>query len=272
MFDVSQRAISILSKVSCIACEDTRHSGILLKRLNIKNTLISFHQHNTKKRLTEIIKKLQTGESIALISDAGLPGISDPGEELVIEAKKLNIKTICIPGPCAAVTALVSSGIPTNRFCFEGFLPAKQKDRNEIILKIAKENRTTILYESRYKLIKLLDELSKACGEERPIQIARELTKLHEEFIGNNIGNVRKYFKENEPRGEFTIVLGPKVDRYNKEEISNIEVLEEMKSLINKGYSFSRAAKHLSEQTGLPKRHLYSLLHKEISSDNIYKE
>ncbi len=272
MSDLSERAKSILSKVDLVACEDTRHSGLLLKRINISANLISFHQHNTQKRLVELINKLQKGTSIALISDAGLPGICDPGEELVAEAKKFNIKVFCIPGPCAGITALVSSGLSTNRFCFEGFLPSKQKDRNKIISQISKETRTTILYESRYKLIQLLEELATACGDERPIQIAKELTKFHEEFIGPNLGTVKAYFKENEPRGEFTIILGGQKKASNEEKKDNQELIDKMKRLISEGYSSSNSAKHLSEETGLSKRYLYSLLHDKISTDNLDKQ
>ena len=208
MSDLSPRAKSILSKVSFIACEDTRYSGQFLKKIDIKVPLISFHKHNTKKRVSKLLEILNNGQSMALISDAGLPGISDPGEELVCKAKEIGIKVICIPGPCAAITALVASGLPSNKFCFEGFLPSKKKERDAIISNIANEKRTTVLYESPYKLIQLLEQLAMVCGHERPLQVARELTKLHEEFIGPTIGSAIEHFKNNKPRGEFTIVLG----------------------------------------------------------------
>ncbi len=272
MSDLSKRAKYILSKVSLIACEDTRRSGIFLKKLDIKASLKSFHKHNTKKRLGELLKILEAGKSIALISDAGLPGISDPGEELVLAAKQLGIKVICIPGPCAALTALVASGLPSNKFSFEGFLPSKKKDRAIAISKIAKQERTTLLYESPYKLIKLLEELGKACGNERPIQVARELTKLHEEFIGPTIDSAINYFKSNEPKGEFTIVLGGNHHIEDSQVDEDSELLYKMKKLINNGYSYSIAAKKVAIETGCSKRLLYSLLHKSSSSDSLSKE
>ncbi len=269
MSDLSERAKSILSRISLIACEDTRHSGQLLKKLNIKVPLISFHKHNTKKRLLELTAILERGDNIALISDAGLPGISDPGEELVSAAKGLGIKVICIPGPCAALTALIASGLPSNKFCFEGFLPTKQKDRKEAISEIAKEKRTSVLYESRYKLIQLLEELSSACGRERPLQVARELTKFHEEFVGPTIGSALDHFQNNQPRGEFTIVLGGCTIAENSKSHQESELLYKMNMLINAGDSYSLAAKKVSQETGYSKRLLYALLHKDVTPDRL---
>ena len=206
--DLSPRAKFILENVSVIACEDTRRSGLLLKSFEAKKNLVSFFQHNIKNRIPQLIEFLKEGQSIALISDAGLPGISDPGEELIAEAKKSDLEVICIPGPCAATTALVCSGLPSKRFCFEGFLPRKEKDRACIIDSISKETRTTILYESPHKLIKLLKDLAKECGENRPLQVSRELTKIHEENIGSTIKSVLDYFNNKKPKGEFTLILG----------------------------------------------------------------
>ena len=207
--DFSHRAKSLLESVSVIACEDTRHSGQLLSILKSKGTLVSFHQHNAKSRLSKLISLLSQGESIALISDAGLPGINDPGEELVHAARSNNYEVICIPGPCAATTALVTSGLPSGRFCFEGFLPKKQSTRNKRLKEISQEHRTTIIYESPHQLIKLLEDLSNVCGKERPIQISRELTKRYEESIGETIEDVIEYFVINKPKGEFTIGKNP---------------------------------------------------------------
>ena len=267
MSDMSLRAHSILSKVAFIACEDTRHSGKLLKQLKLKVPLISFHQHNTQKRLGKLIEILKEGKSIALISDAGLPGISDPGEELVAEAKKNEIKVICIPGPCAATTALVSSGLPSNRFCFEGFLPSKKKERNAIISNIANEKRTTILYESRYRLIQLLNELAQACGNDRPLYVARELTKKYEESVGSTIETVINHFKQNQPRGEFTLILGGKIKKDQNQIQDESKLLSEVNKLIESGYSSKLATKKIADEHGIPKRLLYSLLHKSISTN-----
>ena len=258
--DFSPRAKNLLSKVSIIACEDTRHSGMLFKRFKIKASLISFHKNNFQARIPTLLEALRKGETLALVSDAGLPGISDPGEELVAASRNNGHRVICIPGPCAATTALVSSGLPIKRFCFEGFLPSKTKHRNLILKSIAQEKRTTIIYEAPHRLLKLLKELSLLCGEGRPIQVARELTKKHEEQIGPTIGKALKYFLENKPRGEFTIVLGgAPTEEINPK--SDEELLESMNNLISNGLSKSFAAKELATKTGYSKNYLYSLLH-----------
>ena len=260
--DLSERAKSILKDVSLIACEDTRRSGQLLKKIESKVPLISYHKHNLKSRQSQLLEILENKGSIALISDAGLPGINDPGEELVKAVRENSYEVICIPGPCAATTALVISGLPSQRFCFEGFLPKKQSIRKKLLEDIAKEKRTTIIYESPHQLIKLLEDLSIACGKERPIQIARELTKIHEESIGETIEEVLEYFIINRPRGEFTIVLGGN----NKQEtkISKSEALNKLNILIRQGEKSNIAARKVAEETGYTKKWLYSKLHKKL--------
>ena len=188
--DLSPRAKSILKNVSLIACEDTRRSIQLLKRIESKVPLLSYHKHNFKSRQSQLLDILESEGNIALISDAGLPGINDPGEELVHAARLNGFEVICIPGPCAATTALVISGLPSERFCFEGFLPKKKSLRKKRLEDISQEHRTTVIYESPHQLIKLLEDLSISCGKERPILIARELTKRYEESIGNTIEEV----------------------------------------------------------------------------------
>ena len=261
--DLSPRASFILKNVSLIACEDTRRSGRLLKSIKSKVPLLSYHKYNFKSRNSQLIEKLKNNESIALISDAGLPGINDPGEELVHSAKSNNFQVICIPGPCAAITALVISGLPSEKFCFEGFLPKKQNIRKEYLKKISQENRTTIIYESPHQLIKLLDELSIVCGGKRPIHISRELTKRYEESIGKTIDEVIEYFNKNKPRGEFTIVLGGN-NNQQKEQISESEALNKLHLLINNGERPNIAAKKISEETGYEKKWLYSKLNKRL--------
>ncbi|KGG16361.1 MULTISPECIES: 16S rRNA (cytidine(1402)-2'-O)-methyltransferase [unclassified Prochlorococcus] len=265
--DFSTRAKNLLSKVSVIACEDTRHSKKLLNSFNIKTKLLSFHQHNTRARVPIIIELLDKGESIALITDAGLPSISDPGEELIAAARKTMHDVICVPGPCAATVALAISGLPSQRFCFEGFLPSKTKERKLILNLIAQEKRTTVIYESPYRLLKLLKDLSDLCGEERPISISRELTKKHEEQIGPTIGDAINYFLDTKPRGEFTIVLGG-AKGIKKVEINVNELIEEVKRLISNGSSTNNAVKEIAQRTGYPRNFLYSLIH-ENNNKNI---
>ena len=261
--DLSERAKSLLSSVKCIACEDTRRSGLLLKSLKIKTPLLSFHKNNTQNRIPKIIALLEGGNSVALISDAGLPGISDPGQELVFDAKSKGHKVICIPGPCAATTALVCSGLPTNRFCFEGFLPIKNKDRKKIINEISKEERTIIIYESPHRIIKLLEELSDACGSDRSLEVGRELTKRYEENIGTTIGEVINHFKSSKPKGEFTLVLGGRIQKAERYKDSS-ELISEIESLIKEGKTSSDAIREISTKYDYPRRELYSLIHKKL--------
>ena len=260
--DLSPRAKSILKNVSLIACEDTRRSGQLLKKIESKAPLLSYHKHNIKSRLPQILKILKENGSIALISDAGLPGISDPGEELVKSARSKDHKVICIPGPCAATTALVISGLSSQRFCFEGFLPKKQNARQEILTKISKEERTTIIYESPHQIMNLLKELSNSCGKDRPIQIGRELTKKFEESIGETIKEAIEHFQSNPPRGEFTIILGGNNNKKKDNEHSELEAINKLKNLINAGHKSNEAAKIIAKETGYSKNWLYSELHK----------
>ena len=270
--DLSPRAIGVLKKVSAIACEDTRRSGQLMRILGERKTLVSFHRHNTQRRIPTIISWLREGESIALVSDAGLPGISDPGEELVFVARSKGFEIICIPGPCAATTALISSGLPTDRFCFEGFIPIKGKQRRTRLEDIAEEKRTSIIYESPQRLVKLLEELLVLCGGERPMQVARELTKVHEQQIGPDINSALKYFKENNPKGEFTLILGGKMVQNVK--VNYKQLMSEVNRLIENGESASNATKEIAKKEGVSKRYLYELLHlqdsdKKISNSNI---
>ena len=182
--DLSSRAINILKNVFLIACEDTRQTKKIMSKFGIKNNLISFNKNNSFKKTSSLIDDLIDGKSIAVVSDAGMPSICDPGEDLVCKARSLGIEIICIPGPCAAIAALVSSGMPSSKFIFEGFLPKKQSDRKRILLEISNNEKTTILFESPQRLIKLLRELKEFCGGEREIQVSREITKKFEEHIG----------------------------------------------------------------------------------------
>tara|TARA_B100000214_G_C23955578_1_gene622653 strand:- start:885 stop:1775 length:891 start_codon:yes stop_codon:yes gene_type:complete len=262
--DLSPRAKFILKNVSLIACEDTRRSGQLLKKIDSNTPLLSYHKHNFKSRESELLNILDRNGSIALISDAGLPGINDPGEELVIAAKSKNHKVICIPGPCAATTALVVSGLSTQRFCFEGFLPKKQSEREERLRNISNEQRTTIIYESPHQLKKLLKDLSRSCGNKRHIQISRELTKMYEQSIGNTIQDAINHFENNKPKGEFTLVLEGKKETNDEYKISESEALKKLNELISQGEKSNIAARKVANETGYKKKWLYSKLHKKL--------
>ena len=185
--DLSFRAINILKNVSLVACEDTRQTTKILNKYEIKNQLISFNKHNSFNKIPLLIEELKSDKSIALVSDAGMPGICDPGEDLIKNSKLSGIDIICIPGPCAAITALVSSGLPSSTFIFEGFLPRQKNEREKKLFNISKNEKTTILFESPYRLKKLLNDLMEFCGEDREIEVFRELTKKFEENVGNNL-------------------------------------------------------------------------------------
>ena len=256
--DISQRAINILKNVSLIACEDTRQTKKIMNKFLISNILFSLNKHNSAKKIPKLIEYLKSGKSIALVSDAGMPSICDPGENVVKEVKANGISTICIPGPCAAITALVSSGMPSSNFIFEGFLPRKKIEREKLLLEISKNEKTTILFESPHRFRKLLKELRYFCGGEREIEIARELTKKFEEHIGTDIDGAIKIFEEKDIIGELTIVIKG-INKKENTEIDKINLKEELKELVNAGLSLSAASKFLAKKKGLKKSTIYNL-------------
>ena len=203
---------------------------------------------------------VKEGDSVAVISDAGLPGISDPGEELAAAARMAGHEVICIPGPCAATTALVSSGLPSGRFCFEGFLPVKGRERRDRLQQIAVEQRTTVLYEAPHRLLALLVELQEHCGAERPLQVARELTKRHEQQVGPTIAAALEHFNATRPQGEFTLVLGGSPLKAAIEP-DDQELLQRLEQHMAEGASASEAARQVAQDTGIGKRRIYALLH-----------
>ena len=257
--DLSSRALNILKNVSLIACEDTRQTKKIMNKFEFSNNLISFNQHNSFNKIPKIINDLNAGKSLALVSDAGMPSICDPGEDLIFEAKSRGIEIICIPGPCAAITALVSSGFPSSKFTFEGFLPKKKSEREKILLEISKNEKTTILFESPHRLKQLLFELKKTFGAEREIKISRELTKKFEEHIGNNIQDVIEYFEGKEVIGEITIVIKGINNKEKKCELNKFELKKELIALINAGLSLSQASKYLAKKNNLTKSAIYNL-------------
>ena len=256
--DISQRAINILKNVSLVACEDTRQTKKIMNKFNISNKLISFNKHNSLNRIPKIIKDLKEGKSIAIVSDAGMPGICDPGEDIARSVKSEGFDIICIPGACAAITALVSSGLPSSSFVFEGFLPKKQIYREKILLEISRNEKTTLIYESPKRLKKLLKELLDFCGGKREIMVARELTKKFEEHVGNNINEVIEYFKDKDIIGEITIVVkGIKKGDFNPDKLT---LKKDLNDLINAGLSLSEASKYLAKRNGLKKSEVYNML------------
>ena len=256
--DLSFRAINILKNVSLIACEDTRHTKKIMSKFNISNNLISFNKHNSLIKIPRIMKELKEGKSIALVSDAGMPGICDPGENISRVVKSEGFEVICIPGPCAALTALISSGMPSSSFVFEGFLPKKKIERDRILSNISKYEKTTIIFEAPHRLMKLLKELHQFCGGEREIEISRELTKKFEEHIGNNIISAINFFEGREVKGEITIVLKG-LEKRKEINFNELDLKKDLEELINAGLSLSSASKYLAKKTGIKKSKIYNL-------------
>ena len=257
--DLSLRALNILKNVSLIACEDTRQTRKLLSKFEFTNNLISFNKHNSSIKIPRIVNDLNSGKSIALASDAGMPSICDPGENLVKYAKSKGIGIVCIPGPCAAITALVSSGMPSSKFIFEGFLPKKKSEREKILLDISKNDKTTVIYESPHRLMKLLGQLKEYCGGEREIQVFRELTKKFEEHIGNNVDEVLDFFEGREILGEITVVIKGINKEIQNSELNTHSLKEELNDLIDAGLSLSAASKYLAKKNNISKNLIYKM-------------
>tara|TARA_A100000164_G_scaffold102911_1_gene90245 strand:- start:1222 stop:2085 length:864 start_codon:yes stop_codon:yes gene_type:complete len=256
--DISSRALNILKNVSLIACEDTRQTKKIMNKYEINNRLISFNKHNSISKIPIIINDLKEGKSIALVSDAGMPSICDPGEDLVRNLKINSLDTICIPGPCAALTALVSSGFNASKFIFEGFLPKKKREREKILLEISQNEKTTIIFESPHRVKKLLIELREYCGGERKINVSRELTKKFEEHISKNIDEVINLFKDKEIIGEITIVIKG-LDKNKNSEFNKSTLKRELEELISAGLSLSAASSYLAKKKNLTKNVIYNL-------------
>ena len=254
--DMTFRAVRILQTVALIAAEDTRHTGKLLHHFQIDTPQISYHDHNRHSRTAELIERLEAGKSIALVTDAGMPGISDPGYELVKACAEVAIPVVPIPGPTAAIAALIASGLPCDRFIFEGFLPAKAQARRAHLEVLQTEPRTLILYEAPHRLRQTLQDFL-LLGADRQIVLARELTKRYEEIWRGTVAAAIEYYSHHEPQGEFTIVVaGAEV---TQPVLSEATLKTELQNLLNQGLSRSDASRQLAKQTALPRRQLYQL-------------
>ncbi|WP_375472395.1 16S rRNA (cytidine(1402)-2'-O)-methyltransferase [uncultured Nostoc sp.] len=262
--DITFRAVRILQTVDIIAAEDTRHTGKLLQHFQVKTPQLSYHEHNRTSRIPELLEHLVNNKAIALVSDAGMPGISDPGYELVKACIQAGIPVVPIPGASAAITALSAAGLPTDRFVFEGFLPAKTQHRQEHLESLQTESRTLIFYESPHRLRDTLQDLALVWGSDRQIVLGRELTKLYEEFWRGTIAQAIAYYTQREPQGEYTLVVAgipPSQPQLTEEELK-----AELKQLISQGISRSQASRQLAKFTSLPRRQLYQLALSIVSS------
>lgn len=215
--DITMRALKVLREADLILAEDTRTSGLLLKHFDIHKPMLSYHKFNEHQTVARIVERLLAGETIAVVSDAGTPGISDPGFLVAREAIRAGVEVSCLPGATAFVPALVASGLPCDRFCFEGFLPQK-KGRQTRLQLLTDETRTMVFYESPHRIVKALQQFAEVFGQERPVAVCREISKVHEEVVRGSIAEALTHFQEHEPRGEFVIVVSGKPEKPERPE------------------------------------------------------
>ncbi len=256
--DISRRMAETLGEVDFIAAEDTRVTLKLLNHLGLKKPLLSYYRHNTQAGGQAVLERLLAGESCALVTDAGTPVVSDPGEELVALCAQNGVEVVSIPGPCALVTALTVSGLPTGRFTFEGFLAMNKKNRRAHLESLAGEQRTMIFYEAPHKLCATLEDLAAAFGPDRRISLCRELTKLHEEVRRTTLGQAVRWYAGNPPRGEFVLVVEG-ASQPEEAEVTLEQGLLRVAQLREGGSSLRDAVKQTAKELGLPKNELYAL-------------
>jgi len=260
--DISIRCRETLEQADFIAAEDTRVTLKLLNHLGIKKSLVSYYEHNKAFKGDKIVERILSGETCALVSDAGSPAISDPGEDLVKQCAEAGIVVCAIPGPCAAITALSISGQATGRFCFEGFLSTSKKSRREHLESLKKEQRTMIFYEAPHKLLGTLEDLSEAFGESRGISLCRELTKLHEEVVRTTLGEAVEKYRENPPKGEFVLVVAG-AEPEAEEAPTETDAAVYLARLLASGMSRKDAIKQTAKDLGIPKNVVYDLALKD---------
>lgn len=257
--DLSTRIIETLTEVDFIAAEDTRVSLKILNHLGIKKPMVSYYRHNTETSGAQILQRLLAGESCALVTDAGTPAISDPGEELVALCADAGVTVVGIPGPCALVTALAVSGLPTGRFTFEGFLAMNKKNRREHLESLKGERRTMIFYEAPHKLVSTLADMVNTFGAERRISLCRELTKLHEEIYRTTLGEALTHYQAQNPKGEFVLVIEGETKVEEAPALTEEEAVERVCALYEQGTPMKDAARQVATETGFQKKELYRL-------------
>ncbi len=264
--DISLRVLDTLKQVDMIAAEDTRNSRKLLSAFSIHTPMTSYHEYNKVEKAERLIEQMQAGKDIALITDAGTPAISDPGEVLVRMCQEAGIVVTSLPGPAACITALTLSGLSTRRFCFEGFLPVDKKERRDILAELANESRTIIIYEAPHHLVKTLTELSETLGD-RKITLCRELTKKFETILPTTLIAALKKYEEEEPRGEYVLVIsGKSMEEKKQESIAfweSMSIEEHMDCYEKEGMDSKVAMKQVAKDRGVSKREIYEYLHKK---------
>lgn len=262
--DITFRVVRTLKEVDLIAAEDTRNSIKLLNHFEIQTPMTSYHEYNKFEKGRKLVERLLGGEDIALVTDAGTPGISDPGEELVKMCYEAGIPVTSLPGPAACITALTISGRETRRFAFEAFLPGDKKERLQVMEELERETRTMILYEAPHRLVKTLRLLAEHLGEERQATVCRELTKRHETAFLTTLGEAAAYYEANEPKGECVLVVAGKsreeVDEEKKSRWEGMGIVEHMQVYLNQGMDKKEAMKKVAKDRGMPKREIYKVL------------
>ena len=253
--DMSPRALRALEEADFIAAEDTRVTLKLLNHFNIKKPLVSYYEHNARSAGERILERILAGESCALVTDAGMPSVSDPGEDLAARCAGAGVELTAVPGPCAAVTALALSALPAGRFCFEGFLSTSGRSRREHLESLKGERRTMIFYEAPHKLVKTLEDLRAAFGPGRRIALCREMTKLHEEVVRSSLGEAAALYAETPPRGEFVLVVEGAAEA--RAEFGREEALALVERRRAEGMSLKEACRLTAEETGIKKNELY---------------
>lgn len=255
--DLTHRAVRILGEVDFVAAEDTRVSGRLLRYLNISKPMVSYHAHNRRQRGPQLVRRMLAGESCALVTDAGMPAVSDPGEELAALCHEAGIAVVPVPGACAAVCALAQSGLPSEKWCFEGFLPTANQPRRARLAVLARETRTCIVYEAPHRLRATLHDLAEALGARR-VSISRELTKLHEECLRMTLPDAAAYYDAHEPRGEFVLVIeGAREDAEQSAANRMARAMALTEELAAAGLTLRDAVKQAAKQAGVRKNQLY---------------
>lgn len=261
--DMTYRAVECLKNVDLIACEDTRHSRILLDHYDIKTRTTSYHEHNKYEKAAELVIQMKQGVKVAVITDAGTPGISDPGEELVKQAQEAGLEVTSLPGPSAVITALSMCGLPSRRFAFEGFLPADKKERREALGRLSQDTRTMVIYEAPHRIKKTLKELLDNLGD-RQIRICRELTKKFEEVMRFTVSEAIEYFENTEPKGEMVVVIEglsqEEADLAKAQEWASMSVEEHVRVYIEQGMSEKDAMKAAAKDRNVSKREIYDAL------------
>lgn len=254
--DITERAKYVLDNVNFVAAEDTRVSGKLLSCFGIRNSFVSYHEHNKAQAGKAILERLQSGEAGAIVTDAGIPAISDPGEDLVKLCKENGIRVIPIPGACAFITALSASGFPSRRFSFEGFLPTDKKEMNEVLSDYKNDKKTVIFYEAPHRLVKTLETMYKAWGD-RQICLARELTKLNEEIVVTTLEEALEMYKTREPRGEYVVIVGGAEESASESFFENMTIEEHVEFYEKQGLRKMDAIKACAKDRGVPKNEVY---------------